>query len=135
MGQRYKCHKISEGRVRGQALVSKDAIMFYLMDPETGVVIEPQHDLEGKSVSNRILIFPSGKGSSVVQADGLYQLNMRGNLPAAMVVQYPETVLVSSAIIMEVPMIDKVDTEFYNRVRDGDWIELDADQGFIEILE
>jgi len=135
MGQRYKSHKISEGRVRGQALVSKDAIMFYLMDPETGVVIEPQHDLEGKSVSNRILIFPSGKGSSVVQADGLYQLNMRGNLPAAMVVQYPETVLVSSAIIMEVPMIDKVDTEFYNRVRDGDWIELDADQGFIEILE
>ncbi len=75
---------------------------------------ENAHDIEGRSVAKKILIFPGGKGSSVVQADGLYQLNMHGNMPSAMVVQYPETVLVSSAIIMEVPMVDKVDplTEF-----------------------
>ena len=71
MGKKFKCHKISEGCVEAQAVISKDNIMFYLINPETGVVIENAHDLEGKSVANKVLIFPGGKGSSVVQADGL----------------------------------------------------------------
>ena len=132
--KKYKCHKISEGCVEAEAIVSQDRIMFYLMNPETGEVIENAHDLEGKSVAKKVLIFPGGKGSSVVQADGLYQLKLRQNMPAAMVVQYPETVLVSSAIIMEVPMVDKVEPEFYENIKDGDKIRVDADNGIIEIF-
>ncbi|MGP1348854.1 MAG: aconitase X swivel domain-containing protein [Stomatobaculum sp.] len=132
--KRYQCHKISEGTAEATAVISKDHIMFYLMNPETGEVIENAHDIEGRSVAKKILIFPGGKGSSVVQADGLYQLNMHGNMPSAMVVQYPETVLVSSAIIMEVPMVDKVDPQFYEDVKDGDTIRVDATDGIIEIL-
>ncbi len=134
MGKKYSCHKISEGTAKGEALVSADEIMFYLIDPQTGVVIEPGHDIEGKSMAKKILIFPGGKGSSVVQADGLYQLNIRENAPKGMIIQYPETVLVSSAIIMEIPMVDKVDPQFYEDVKDGDTICIDADNGFIEIL-
>ncbi|MEF9939371.1 MAG: DUF126 domain-containing protein [Clostridium sp.] len=134
MSKVFKCHKISEGIAEGEAIVSKDHIMFYLMDPATGTVIEKAHDLEGKSVSGKILIFPGGKGSSVVQADGLYQLNAKGSSPAAMVIQHPETVLVSSAIIMEVPMVDKVEAEFYEVVKDGDKIRINANEGTIEIL-
>lgn len=130
----FKCHKISEGCVVGEALVSHDHIMFYLMEPKTGEVIESGHDLKGKFVSQKILIFPGGKGSSVVQADGLFQLNMNGNMPAAMLVQHPETVLVSSAIIMEVPMVDKIEPGFYDTVKDGDIIKVNADEGIIEIL-
>ena len=134
MGKKFKCHKISEGSIEAQAIVSKDNIMFYLVNPETGVIIEKAHDLEGKSIANKVLIFPGGKGSSVVQADGLYQLKMRKNMPAAMVIEYPETVLVSSAIIMEVPMVDKVDPEFYKEVKNGDIIRIDANNQVIEIL-
>lgn len=134
MSRIFKCHKISEGVVEGEAIVSKDTIMFYLIDPDTGTVIENAHDLEGKSIAGKILIFPGGKGSSVVQADGLYQLNAKNNSPAAMVIEYPETVLVSSAIIMEVPMVDKVDAEFYQVVKDGDRIRVNANEGTIEIL-
>ena len=104
----FKCHKISEGCIEGEVIISKDDVMFYLIKPETGEVIEPEHDLENKIISNKILIFPSGKGSSVVQADGLYQLKMKNNAPKAMIIQRPETVLVASAIIMEIPMVDKV---------------------------
>ena len=131
----FQCHKISEGRAEAEAVVSKDNIMFYLIDPATGKVIEKAHDLEGKSVSHKVLIFPGGKGSSVVQADGLYQLNQKNNSPAAMIIQYPETVLVSSAIIMEIPMVDRVDPAFYEEVKDGDRILVDADRGVIEILD
>ena len=55
-------------------------------------------------------------------------------MPAAMIIQYPETVLVSSAIIMEVPMVDKVDPAFYEEVKDGDTVKVDATNGLIEIL-
>ncbi|MCI7412747.1 aconitase X swivel domain-containing protein [Hornefia butyriciproducens] len=132
--KQYKCHKISEGCAEAEAVVSKDHIMFYLMEPETGRVIENAHDLEGKTIAKKILIFPGGKGSSVVQADGLFQLNMHGNMPAAMIIQFPETVLVSSAIIMEIPMVDKVDPAFYQDVKDGDLVRVDATNGVVEIL-
>ncbi|MDY5423462.1 aconitase X swivel domain-containing protein [Hornefia butyriciproducens] len=132
--KQYKCHKISEGCAEAEAIVSGDHIMFYLMEPETGRVIENAHDLEGKTIAKKILIFPGGKGSSVVQADGLFQLNMHGNMPVAMIIQFPETVLVSSAIIMEIPMVDKVDPAFYQDVKDGDLVRVDATNGVVEIL-
>ena len=131
----FSCHKISEGMVEGEVLVSTDEIMFYLIEPKTGVVIEPGHSLEGQSMAGKILIFPGGKGSSVVQADGLFQLNKEGNLPKGMIIQYPETVLVSSAIIMDIPMVDKVEQEFYETIKSGDRIRINADEGIIEILD
>ena len=84
-------------------------------------------------MAGKILIFPGGKGSSVVQADGLFQLNKNGNMPKAMIIQYPETVLVSSAIIMDIPMVDKVDPEFYKIVKDGDTVLVNAEEGYVEI--
>jgi predicted aconitase with swiveling domain len=77
----FSCHKISEGVGESEVIISKDEIMFYLVRPEDGVVIEKAHDLEGQSVAKKVIIFPGGKGSSVVQSDGLYQLMMRGNQP------------------------------------------------------
>ena len=134
MSRRYFCHKISEGKARGSALVSSVEIMFYLIRPESGIVIEKGHSLCGQSVAGQILIFPGGKGSSVVQADGLFQLNKNGNLPKAMIIQYPETVLVSSAIIMDIPMVDRVDPAFYKEIQTGDQVEVNADEGYIEVV-
>ncbi|WP_195201014.1 aconitase X swivel domain-containing protein [Faecalispora jeddahensis] len=108
--------------------------MFYQIVPETGVIMEKAHALEGRSIAQKVLIFPGGKGSSVVQADGLYQLNMHQNMPAAMIIQFPEPVLVSSAIIMGVPLVDKVDSAFYEMVKDGDTVVVNADEGYVEIL-
>lgn len=135
MSKRFACHKISEGKARAEVVLSQDRIMFYQIVPATGVVMEKAHCLEGKSIARKILVFPGGKGSSVVQADGLYQLNMHQNMPAAMVIQFAEPVLVSSAIIMEVPLVDKVDSAFYETVQDGDMILVNADEGYIEILD
>lgn len=130
----FSCHKISEGVGESEAIISKDEIMFYLVRPETGEVLEKAHDLEGRSVAGKVIIFPGGKGSSVVQSDGLYQLMMKGNQPAAMIIQNAETVLAAGAIIMEIPLVDKVDPEFYNVVKDGDRLRVDATNGTIEIL-
>ena len=129
------CHKIAGGSARGEALISKDDICFYLVDPGTGKFIEKGHSLEGQNVAGKVLIFPGGKGSSVVQADGLYQLAMKGNAPRAMIIQYPDTVMVASAIIMEIPLVDKAEPEFYRIVADGDLVEVDADNEKIIITK
>jgi predicted aconitase with swiveling domain len=133
-GRNFGCHKISEGVAEGEVIISTDEIMFYLIEPETGVIIEKGHSLEGRSIAGKILIFPGGKGSSVVQADGLYQLSMKHNAPKAMIIQNPDTVLVASAIIMEVPMVDQLNDDFYNSVYDGCTIKVDADHEIIKLF-
>ena len=125
----------TKGKVEcAEALVSKDAICFYLVEPETGIVKERNHDALGKTVVGKILIMPSGKGSSVVQLDGLYKLMMRDNAPAAIVVQEADTVLVAAVAAMEMPMVHRVDPEFFQEVQTGMKLSLDADNGTITIL-
>lgn len=130
----FNCHKISEGKVSGEALISKDEILFYFTDPETGQVVESGHCLQGRSVADKILIFPAGKGSSSVQVDGLYRLLKTGHAPRGMIVERADTILVTSAIIMEIPLVDRIEPKFYEAVRDGDQVELDADGGRVTII-
>lgn len=127
----FTCHKISEGIAAGEILLSKDDFCFYLVDPKTGIVIEPQHCLYGKSIAGKVLVFPNGKGSSVVQADGMYQLKMTGMEPKAMIIKNPDTTLVASAIIMETPLVDKAENAFYDTIKNGDYVEVDATNGKI----
>jgi len=134
MSKRYSCHKISEGKAQAEAIKTHDRIMFYQVRPEDGVMEEKDHELLGRSISQKVLLFPGGKGSSVVQLDGLYKLMMRNNGPAAIVVQEADTVLVAAAAAMEMPMVHRVDPEFFTDVESGMNIALDVEQGTITIL-
>ena len=129
----WKCRKIAEGKAEGEAIISADAICFYLVQPETGVVVEKHHSLEGQSIAGKILVMPSGKGSSVVQADGLYKLMKHNKAPKGMIVEFPDPVLVSGAIVMEIPTVMKVEKKFYEAIRSGDQVKIDADQGTVTI--
>jgi uncharacterized protein len=125
----YTCRPISEGLAEGEALLSTDALCFAMCDADTGCVLEKGHCLDGRSVAGRVLVMPTGKGSSVVQADGLYRLITKDTAPAAVVIQTPEPVLVSTIIAMEVPLVDTVDPAFYDNVEEGDHITVDAIAG------
>ena len=135
MGKKFACHKISEGAAQAEAIISKDRIMFYQVRPEDGVMTEKDHCLEGQVIAGKVLLFPGGKGSSVVQMDGLYKLELNGAAPLGFIVREPDTVLVSTAIIMEIPMVDRVEDKFYNAVKTGDQIEIDADEETITLIE
>ena len=130
---KFKCKMISGGKVKGTLLYSKEPILFYHTDPKTGNITEKGHALEGISIKDKIIIFPKGKGSSVVQADGLYKLDECGTGPKALIVEELDTVLVSCAIVMEIPMVTGVDIEFYNKIQDGQEIVLNADKEEIVI--
>jgi hypothetical protein len=127
--QQYTCRPISEGSGEGEALLSTDALCFAMCDADTGCVLEKGHCLDGRSVAGKVLVMPTGKGSSVVQADGLYRLITKQTAPAAVVIQTPEPVLVSTIIAMEVPLVDTVDPAFYDNVEEGDHVVVDAVAG------
>jgi hypothetical protein len=129
----FNCHKIAEGTASGEILISSDDICFYLIDPETGVVIEKGHDLEGRSVAGKVLVVPTGKGSSVVQADGLYQLQLHGNAPRALIIKHPDTVLVASAIVMGIPMVNKLGQDFYDYIENGKTAVVNSDLGKVTV--
>lgn len=135
MAKRFSCHKISEGKAQAGAIITRDRIMFYQVRPEDGVMEEKNHELEGRSIAGKTLIFPGGKGSSVVQQDGLYHLDRFHNMPSALVIRDPDPVLVAGAIIMGLPMVDKVDPAFYQTVKDDDLVLVNADEGYVEILD
>ena len=133
MSKRYSCHKISEGKAQAEAIKTHDRIMFYQVRPEDGVMEEKDHELVGRSIAQKVLLFPGGKGSSVVQMDGLYQTSKFDNKPAGFIVLDLSTVLVSNAIIMDIPLI-RVDQQTYDKFCEGQRVKMDGDSGEITIL-
>lgn len=128
-----KCHRIVRGCGEGPALVSNEPICFYLTDPKTGIVREKGHELEGKNLAGKVLVFPSGKASSVVQIDGLFKLMLNGVAPKAMIVKNVETVLVVSAFIAKVPLVDRLERDPFEIIRTGDFVKVDAENGIVSV--
>jgi predicted aconitase with swiveling domain len=128
-----KCHKIIGGYGEGEALVSREPICFYLTDPRTGVVRERKHELVGKNLANKVLVFPSGKASSVVQIDGLFKLASNKVAPKALIVKDVETVLVVSAFLVKVPLVDRLERDPFETIRTGDFVKVDAEKGIVTI--
>ncbi|MDR0372857.1 MAG: DUF126 domain-containing protein [Nitrososphaerota archaeon] len=100
---------IYKGKAQGQALVTSMPISFYGgVDPNTGVVLEKDHELQGQSVKGKILVFPQGKGSTVGSYT-LYRMKKSGTAPIAMINRETETIVAVGAIISEIPFVDKID--------------------------
>ena len=124
--------KIFKGKVVGEALVTGDDISFYGgCDPETGEIVEKDHHLEGKSVSGKVLVFPSGKGSTV-GSYVLYALRKAGKAPLAIVNKVMDPVVAVGCIISEIPAVDHIDI---SKIKDGQKVEVDADNGVITLIE
>ena len=115
---------ISKGKGEGEALTTVQPISFYGgVDPNTGVVIEKGHELQGQTVKGKILVFPTGKGSTVGSYT-LYRMKKNGTAPAGMINRECETVVAVGAIISEIPCVDKVDI---SRIKTGDLIRIEND--------
>lgn len=123
--------KIYPGCVEGQALVTRAGISFFGgVDPETGVVVESGHELEGQSITGMVLVFPFGKGSTVGSYT-LYRLKLNGKAPAAIVNAECETITAVGCIIAEIPCVDHIALE---QLQSGMRLRIDGMQGTVEVL-
>jgi predicted aconitase with swiveling domain len=129
-----KVRKIVGGRAEGEALVSRDPVSFYGgVDPETGVVTERGHAVEGECVTGRVFVFPTGKGSTV-GSYVIYRMKKLGTAPAAMVNLETEAILATGCVISEIPLVDKIGEEDFRKLRSGMTLRINADEGTVEAI-
>ena len=126
------CHRVASGCACGPALVTRDFISFLgNVNPETGIVVDPDHELYGRCISGKILIFPGGKGSTV-GSYVIYQLKKRGLAPAAMINIRSEPIVAVGAIISGIPLVDRVPDGILV-LKNGVLVTVDADRELVQI--
>ena len=121
------------GSVDGEALVTKQSwATFMAADIYTVEVTEHGHQLRGKSVAGKILVFPTGKGSSGWSM-GAQALRFAGKAPLALVIREVNTQIALGAVVMRVPAVCNLDEDPTEVIATGDWVKVDADKGIVEV--
>lgn len=129
-----RCHRVSGGSASAPALASTESISFLgNVDPETGEVVDPGHQLFGKAIGGKVLIFPGGKGSTV-GSYVIYQLKKRGVAPAAMINLRSEPIVAVGAIISGIPLVDGLPADIL-RLEEGTLVTVDADRGRVIVRD
>ncbi|OLS23239.1 MAG: hypothetical protein HeimC3_25800 [Candidatus Heimdallarchaeota archaeon LC_3] len=124
--------KIYKGNASGEALVTSQGISFYGgVDPETGIVVESGHELEGQCITNKVLVFPMGKGSTV-GSYSMYWMYKANTAPSAIVNKQIDTVVAVGCIISEIPCVDQIEIE---KIKTGDQVTVKAEEGLVEIIQ
>lgn len=117
----------------GRALVLDEGLSLWGgMDPATGELIDAHHPQRGVSLSGRIVVMPSGRGSSS-SASVLAESVRAGTAPAAILLGEPDLILsIGSAVVEElygviVPVV-VLPAEQMARISDGVELRIGADE-------
>lgn len=127
------------GTASGEVLVLDDPLSFWGgLDPETGEVIDRNHPQSGAILTGRIVVMPSGRGSSS-SSSVLAEAIRLGTAPAAVLLREPDLVLVLGAIVArelygtEVPVV-VLGTEGYDALENGGRVQVTAGEGSIPVI-
>jgi predicted aconitase with swiveling domain len=124
---------VVKGFGEGEALVTRQGISFTGgVDIESGIIVEKNHELEGKSIVNKVLVFPAGKGS-VGASSELYHASKAGTAPRAIINKQLDPPLVFGAILVRLPLMCDLNKDPIETIRTGDYVKVDATRGIVEI--
>ena len=125
----------SKGVAEGEALLTHDAISFLSdISITEGIITSPQSRCKGQSVSGKILIFPTGRGSTA-DPYGFYMLKKAGKAPKAVINVDANPTTVAGAIISNTPMVYKLDKNPLDIIETGDHVLVDGDKGTVIITK
>ena len=130
--------KIAPGRARGELLVTAEPISFWGgVDPASGRIIDPRHELFGQEVCGKVLAFPYGKGSSTTSLIILELLRV-GKAPAAVINVHTEPILATGPVVSRIffgwslPMMTLTEKDF-KLLSTGRQVVVDADNRMVQI--
>jgi predicted aconitase with swiveling domain len=128
-----KGHTVSPGKAEGEAVVLRSPFSFLgELDPTTGKIASPLNEQFGEDLRGKVLVTPTGKGSSMGPVISWYAMK-EGNNPAAVICLQAEAILASAAITAGIPMVDKLDKNPLEVIKSGDYVKVDATAGIVEI--
>ncbi|MGD0623249.1 MAG: DUF126 domain-containing protein [Thermodesulfobacteriota bacterium] len=132
---KLKGHKVAAGKAEGEAVVSPEPFSFLGdISPDTGVCNIKRPELDGKSLIGKIIICPTGKGSTRGPLTA-YRAAKNKVAPAGIICKEAEPVLAAGAIAARIPMIDRLKADLFKVIQAGDWIKMDADKGTVEVVK
>ena len=132
---KLKGRTVNHGNAEGEAIVARIPFSFLgEIDPSTGKVPSPSHELFGQSLAGKILVCPTGKGSSF-NSGVAYLAKKAGNMPKAMIVGEVEPVLAACILTADIPAVDKLDQNPLEVIKTGDYVKVDADRGIVEVIK
>jgi hypothetical protein len=89
------------GAVNGTALVLAEPLSFWGgLDPATGEIVEANHPQRGEVITDRILVMPSGRGSSS-SATVLAESIRLGTGPAGVVLGEADEIIAIGVLVAE----------------------------------
>ena len=121
-----------EGAAQGEALVLPEPLSLWGgLEPTTGEITDRRHPCSGQIVTGRVLVLPSGRGSSSASSILLEAVRL-GTAPAAMITAVPDGILVLGAVVarelyQQAPPILVVAGEDYGRLQTGQQIIIAPD--------
>ena len=122
--------------VKGEALVAKDGFSArYDLDRVRGIFSRPEHRLAGRSYVGRVLVLDAAKGG-VATAWMLHEMKARGVMPAALVLNTVNPIMVQGAALADFTMISGFDLDITQAIPDGGMVEVDptGERPFIRLL-
>jgi uncharacterized protein len=111
--------------VAGKALVAKDGFSArYDLDRINGVFSRPEHKLAGESYNGRILVLDAAKGG-VASAWMLYEMAARKIVPAALVLNNVNPIMVQGAALAGMTLISGFDEDITLAIANGANVEIE----------
>src|SRR6201986_2324966 len=123
-------------KLQARALVAKDGFSArYDLDRIKGVFSRPEHKLAGESYVGRVLVLDAAKGG-VATAWMLYEMQSRGVMPAALVLNAVNPIMAQGAALADFTMISGFDADITQAIANGAQVEVDptSERPFIKVL-
>ena len=123
-------------RVRAKALVASDGFSArYDLDRVRGTFSRPEHKLAGQSYQGRVLVLDAAKGG-VATAWMLHEMKARGVMPAALVLNRVNPIMVQGAALADFTMISGFDCVITTAIPSGVEVEIDpqAERRFFRVV-
>jgi predicted aconitase with swiveling domain len=129
-----KGRRVVGGKAEGEALVCYEDLSFSSIDPKTGIGREKGHPLEGQSIVGKILVIPTGTGSTG-GSYVIYEMAKMKSAPAAILTAKADEITATGAIMGNIPMMHKFEKDPIKIIKTGDRLKVDGDKGIVEVVK
>ena len=118
----------SKGKAAGEAMVQRQRLgwAFNHVGNEDGKILTVGWDLHGKSVIDKIMVYPTVTGSTSGAFSLYYKCKVSNHGPAGLICQEVHYIDINGAIASEIPAVDRLDKDPITTIKTGDWVEIDA---------
>lgn len=133
-GRTCRARALVLGSAEGEALVLDESLSFWGgVDAVTGEIVDRRHPQAGETVRGRLLVMPSGRGSSS-SSSVLAEAIRSGAAPAGIALLEPDGIIALGAVVAaelygrSMPVVVLKDPD-YRSVRTGDKVRVESAGG------